>query len=169
MRRNLKLSSDGGDFGSKKCRRCCDVSYGGGLAETALGASLQSEFFFFCWCVWKESGLSRREGLLTFHLLHKETLEGLYLPSDLQSYAALNCVDVQHTEVLFPSALTAHTALIAARGISQSVRICNGDVRFGLTVSCTQVVLVFSHLIMAEALKAFRLAARCLKAVRSPR
>jgi hypothetical protein len=29
MRKNLKLSSDGGDFGRKKCKRGCGGAYGG--------------------------------------------------------------------------------------------------------------------------------------------
>jgi hypothetical protein len=59
MRNKLKLSSDGGDFGSKKCKRGCGSAYGGVWRESGVRRSV------LCWCVWQESGFSRREDVFT--------------------------------------------------------------------------------------------------------
>jgi hypothetical protein len=42
MRQKLKLSSDGGDSGSKNCKRGYGGAYGGGLAESAFGGNVAS-------------------------------------------------------------------------------------------------------------------------------
>jgi hypothetical protein len=73
MRKKMKLSSDGGDFGSKKCKRGCGGDVLGGCLEPVL-----------CWCVWQGSGFSRREDVFTLNLLHKEMLLIVYFQCDLQ-------------------------------------------------------------------------------------
>jgi hypothetical protein len=37
-----------------------------------------------CWCIWQESGFSRREDVFTSNLLYKEVLYMFYLQCDLQ-------------------------------------------------------------------------------------
>jgi hypothetical protein len=76
MRKKLKLRSDGGDSGSKKCKRGRGGAYGGDLAESAFGGSLESGVrrWVLCWCVWQESGFSRREDVFTLNLVYKEML-----------------------------------------------------------------------------------------------
>jgi hypothetical protein len=68
MRKRLKLSSDGGDF--------CSKTENEAMAAPVVvsGWSLQSGVrrSVLCFCVWKESGFSRREDVFTFNLLYKE-------------------------------------------------------------------------------------------------
>jgi hypothetical protein len=73
MRKELKLSSDGGDFGSKKCKPgyvTPMVEYG----EVCVWRESGVRRSILCRCVWQESGFNRREDVFTFCLLHKEML-----------------------------------------------------------------------------------------------
>jgi hypothetical protein len=68
--KELKLSSNGGDSGSKKYKR----GYGGvwrGLAESVFGGILESGVrrSVLCWCGWQESGFSRREDVFILNLV----------------------------------------------------------------------------------------------------
>jgi hypothetical protein len=55
-----KLSYEGGKYDRKKCKR----GYGGGRWSLRL-AGVWSQAVIFCWCIWQESGLSRRENVFT--------------------------------------------------------------------------------------------------------
>jgi hypothetical protein len=62
----LKLSSDGGDCSSKKCKRGNDGAYGGwGLAESAFGGSLESGSRCCVGASGPEYGFSRRDATTT--------------------------------------------------------------------------------------------------------
>jgi hypothetical protein len=63
MRKKLKLSSDGGDCDSKKRKRCY-----GGFWRSLQSEGVWSEVVGLCWCVWQESGFSRREDVFKFNL-----------------------------------------------------------------------------------------------------
>jgi hypothetical protein len=65
MRKKFKLSSDGGDSGSKKSRR----GYGGVWRSLSLAGDCS-----LCWCVLLESGFSRREDVLKLNSLYKDIL-----------------------------------------------------------------------------------------------
>jgi hypothetical protein len=58
MRKKSKLSTDGGDYGNKKCKRGC-----GGALMGSGGV-----------CVWREPGVSHLEDVFTFNLVYKEIL-----------------------------------------------------------------------------------------------
>jgi hypothetical protein len=66
MQKKFKLSSDGGDSGSKKYNRDC-----GGVWLILRLAEVWGQVVGFCWCVWQESGFSRREDVFTFNLLKR--------------------------------------------------------------------------------------------------
>jgi hypothetical protein len=68
MRKQLKLTSDGGDSGRKKCKRGYGSAYGGVWRESGVRRSV------LCWCVRQEFGFSRREDIFTFNLIYKEFL-----------------------------------------------------------------------------------------------
>jgi hypothetical protein len=70
MRKNLKLSSDGGDSGSKKCKR----GYGGACGGVCVLRESGIRPAVLCLCVWQESGFIRREDVFTFHLFYKDIL-----------------------------------------------------------------------------------------------
>jgi hypothetical protein len=64
----MKLSSDGGDSGSKKCKQGYDGTYGAvwrslRWRESGVRRSV------LCCCVWQESGFSRLEDVFTFCLV----------------------------------------------------------------------------------------------------
>jgi hypothetical protein len=59
----LKLSPDGGDSGSKKCKR----GYGG-FWRSLRFAEVRSQASVLCWCIWQEPGFSRREDVFTCNL-----------------------------------------------------------------------------------------------------
>jgi hypothetical protein len=67
MRKKLKLSCDGGDFGSKKHKR----GYGGVWRSLHL-SGFWSQAVGFVLCVWQESGFSRRDDVFIYNLLYKE-------------------------------------------------------------------------------------------------
>jgi hypothetical protein len=73
MREKLKLSSDGGDCGSKKCKLGCGGAYGGVWRSLCL-AGVWNQAVGLCWCIWQESGFSLREDVFKFNLLYEEIL-----------------------------------------------------------------------------------------------
>jgi hypothetical protein len=60
MRKKFKLSSDSGDYGSKKCKRGYGGAYGGVWRSLHL-VVVWSQAVSFVLCVRQESGFSRRE------------------------------------------------------------------------------------------------------------
>jgi hypothetical protein len=68
MRKKLKLSPDGGDSGSKKCKRRYGGAYGGVWRKLRLAGVRRS---VSCWCLWQKSGFSRREDVFSFNLFHR--------------------------------------------------------------------------------------------------
>jgi hypothetical protein len=64
----LKLSYDGMDRSINKCKRGM-VAPVLGLSDSALGRSLESLSLSLslCWCVWQQSGFSRRGDVLTLN------------------------------------------------------------------------------------------------------
>jgi hypothetical protein len=81
VRKKLKLSSDGGYRGSKKCKR----GYGGacgGVWRSMRLAGVWSQAVGFVLCVWQDSGFSRHENFFTFHLLYTEMLQIFYFQYD---------------------------------------------------------------------------------------
>jgi hypothetical protein len=73
MRKNLKLSSEGSDTGSKKRKR----GYGGVCGEYG-GVCVWRESgvrrSVLCWRVWQESGFSRSEDVFRFNLVYEDIL-----------------------------------------------------------------------------------------------
>jgi hypothetical protein len=67
MREKLKLISDVGDSGIKKCKQG-EVWLCLHLAESGVRRSV------LCWCFRQESGFSRREDVFTFDLAYKDIL-----------------------------------------------------------------------------------------------
>jgi hypothetical protein len=65
-----------------------------------------------CWCVWDESGFSRREDVFKFNLVEKEFYKLCTLNAILKDNAAINCITVQHKKCSFPSNLTGNTTLV---------------------------------------------------------
>jgi hypothetical protein len=74
MRKKLKSSPDGGDFGSKKCKTRLWWRIWLGLAELAFGGSLESGGLFCVGAFGKESSFSRREDVFTVNFLLNEML-----------------------------------------------------------------------------------------------
>jgi hypothetical protein len=73
MRKILKLSSDGGDSGSKNANEAivAPMVGSGGVCvwrESGVRGSV------LCWCVWQESGFNRHEDVFIFNSLYKEML-----------------------------------------------------------------------------------------------
>jgi hypothetical protein len=66
-----------------------------------------------CWCVWQESGFSRREDVLTFSLLFKKFCKCCDLNVICKDNNAINYITFQHQKGLFPSTLTGHICLSA--------------------------------------------------------
>jgi hypothetical protein len=71
--RKLKLSSDCGDSGSKKCKR----SYAGSYYRVwqsllFAGVKFGAKAVGLLWCVWQDSGFSYREDFYAFNLVYKE-------------------------------------------------------------------------------------------------
>jgi hypothetical protein len=61
-----------------------------------------------CWCVWQESGFSRREDVFTFNLLYKEMLKILCFESNLQRYCCSKFYYCSTQKASFLSPLTGH-------------------------------------------------------------
>jgi hypothetical protein len=106
MRKKLRLSSDGGDSGSKKCKRGYFGAYGGVWRKSGVRRS------FYVGAVWQESGFSRHEDVFTFNLLFKKFYKFCTFNAICEGNAAINCITIQHKKGLFPSTLTGHTALV---------------------------------------------------------
>jgi hypothetical protein len=102
MRKKLKLSFDGGDFGSKKCKEGMVGSDGVWVwRESGVRLSV------LCLCVWQESGFSRSEDVSTFDLTY--FLKTLYkfctFSKICKGNAAINCISVQRKKGSFSSTL----------------------------------------------------------------
>jgi hypothetical protein len=67
MRKQLKLSSDGGDCGSMKCKRGYGRAFSGlcslNLEESGVRRSV------LCWCVSQDSGFTYHECVFTFNFI----------------------------------------------------------------------------------------------------
>jgi hypothetical protein len=61
-----------------------------------------------CWCVWQESGFSRREDVFTFNLLKNKLYKLCTFNAICKDNAAINCITVQHKKVSLPSTITGH-------------------------------------------------------------
>jgi hypothetical protein len=72
MRRKLKLISDGGGSGSKKCNRWYTGTYGGVQRYLCL-TEVSAQAANFVLVIWRESGFSRREDVFIFELVKKIT------------------------------------------------------------------------------------------------
>jgi hypothetical protein len=109
MRKKLKLSSDGGDSGSKKCKR----GYSGAYDRVWRSLHLAGvRWSVLCWCVWQESGFSRREDVFTWNLLQKKNYEFCNFNAIFKDSAVIDYITIQHKEGSFPSILTGHTTLV---------------------------------------------------------
>jgi hypothetical protein len=103
MLKKLKLSFDGGDSGSKKCKRGYDGAYGEVWRSLPLVGVWRS---VLCWCVWQESGLSRREDVSHLIYFIKTCYNFCTFNAICKDNAAINCITVQHKKVSFSSTLT---------------------------------------------------------------
>jgi hypothetical protein len=112
----LKLSSDGGDSGSKK--RGCGDAYGGVWRSLLLvGAlSLESGGLFCVGEFGRNRGFSRHEDVFSSGLMYfiKTFYKFCTFNAICKDNAAMNCITVQHTKKKgsFPSTLTGLTALV---------------------------------------------------------
>jgi hypothetical protein len=67
----LKLSSDRGDSGSNKCKRCYGVAYGG-VGRSLRLVGVWSQAVGFVGAFGRKSGFSRRESFSIFILFFKK-------------------------------------------------------------------------------------------------
>jgi hypothetical protein len=116
-RKKLKLSSDGGDSDSKRCKRGYGGAYGGvwrtlRLTESAFGRSLESGVRF---CVGAFGRNLATVAVKMFpHLICiiKKFYKLCTFDAICKDNAAMNCITVQHRKCSFPSTLTGHTKLV---------------------------------------------------------
>jgi hypothetical protein len=105
MRKKLKLISDGGDFGSKKCIR----GYGGVWPSLRL-AGVWSQAVGFVLVrlagIWLQSPFS--------HLIYfiKKFYKFRTFNAICKDNSAINYITVQHKKSSFPSTLTGRAALV---------------------------------------------------------
>jgi hypothetical protein len=99
MQKKLKFIFDGGDYGSKKCKR----GYGGVWRESGVRQSVLS------WCVWQESGFRRRQDVFTFNLLKKIFGKFCSFNTIFKDNDAVIFITVQYKKSLIPVKLTGHT------------------------------------------------------------
>jgi hypothetical protein len=110
MRKKLKLSSDGGDSGSKKCKRGCDCVYGGvwrGLAESVFGRSLESSVGAF-----GRNLASVAVKMFSHWIYFQKKFYKCTFNAICKDDAPINCMTVQHNKASLPSNLTGHTTLV---------------------------------------------------------
>jgi hypothetical protein len=103
MRKKLKLSPDGGDSGSNKCKRGYGSAYCGVWRESGVRRSILSVAFG------KNLASLATKMFFTFDLLNTEILYILYLNAIYKDNSEINCITVQDKKVLSPSTLTGHT------------------------------------------------------------
>jgi hypothetical protein len=84
MRKKSKLSSDGGDSGSKKQTRV-RLRLWWKLVESGVRRS------GLCCCVWEECDFSRREGIVTFNLILQKFYKFCSFNTICKDYFAINC------------------------------------------------------------------------------
>jgi hypothetical protein len=80
----MKLSSDGGESGSKKSKNetmVSSVAAHGGECVWWESAARQS---ISCWCFCQESGFTSRDDAFTLNSIYEEMPETLYFQCDLQ-------------------------------------------------------------------------------------
>jgi tRNA G26 N,N-dimethylase Trm1 len=109
MRKKLKLSSDGGNVGSKKCKR----GYGGvwRSLRSADVWNLESGGRFFVGAIGRN--LASVAVKMFSHLIYlRKTFYKRTFNAICKDNAAINCITVQHTRDPFPSILTGYTTLV---------------------------------------------------------
>jgi hypothetical protein len=109
MREKLKLSSDGGDYGSKKCKRGCGGAYGGVWRSPRLaGVWSQAVGFVF------GKNLASVAVKMFSHLIYlkKKSYTFCTFNAICKDDAEISCITVQHKRDLFLSTLTGHTLVI---------------------------------------------------------
>jgi hypothetical protein len=86
----MKFNFDGGDSGSKKCKRGYGGAYGGVWRSLNTGGR-------FCVGVFgRESGFNRREDVFTYNLLKKGNFINFVISKD---NAAINWITAHHKKV----------------------------------------------------------------------
>jgi hypothetical protein len=95
----LKLISEGGDSGNKKCKRGYGDDYDGSRGIFFWWESGVRRSVLF-WRVWQDSGFDRREDVLAFNLLCKGGItHKFYFNAICKDNATINCIIVQHKNV----------------------------------------------------------------------
>jgi hypothetical protein len=95
-RKKLKLSSDGDDSGSKKCKRSYDGTNGGVWRSLRL-AGFWSQAVGLGWCVWQEDVFAVKmfSHLMCFIIFYNFfTFNAIF-----KDNAAVNCITVQYEKV----------------------------------------------------------------------
>jgi hypothetical protein len=109
VQKKIKLSSDGGDSGSKECKR----GYGGIWQSLRLARvwSLKSGSRF-CAGVFGRN-LAPVAMKMFSHLIHfiKKSYKFCTFNAICKENAAINCITVRHKKVSFPSTLISHTSV----------------------------------------------------------
>jgi hypothetical protein len=100
----LKLSSDGIDSGSKKCKRRC-----GGVWRSPRLAGVRSQAVGFV--LVRLAGIWRQSPWRCFQIIYftKKFYKFCTFNAIRKDNAAINCIIVQHKETSYPSILTGHT------------------------------------------------------------
>jgi hypothetical protein len=108
----LKLCSDSGDSGSKKCKRSCGGAYGWS-GRSASGGSLQSGVRRLVYVGACGRNLVSVTAKTFPHLTYfiKKIDKFCTFSSSCEDNPAINCITVQHKES-FPSTFTGHALVI---------------------------------------------------------
>jgi hypothetical protein len=106
MWENLRLNSDGGDFGRRKCKRRYGDAYGTAWRRLRL-ARLWSQAVGFVLVRLEGIWLQSRADVFTLNLLY-EKYKFCTSNTIFKSSAAINSITIQYKNVSFTSTLTAH-------------------------------------------------------------
>jgi hypothetical protein len=106
----LKLSSDGGDLVARNANETivAPVVGSGGVCVWECGVRRS----VLCWCVWQESGLSRREDVFTFNLVKGRFYKFCTFNATSKDNAAIHCITFQYKKGSVSSTLTGHAAIV---------------------------------------------------------
>jgi hypothetical protein len=111
MLKKLKLSSEGGDSDSKKCKRGCGCAYGGVWRSLGLArdSSQAGGFFFFGGAFGRN--LTSMIVKMCSHLTNytKKFYKFCTFNAIRKYNAAKHCITVQHKKCSFPLTLTAYS------------------------------------------------------------
>jgi hypothetical protein len=139
MRKKLKLSSDGGESGSKKYRRGCGGTYGGVWGSLRLAGlwSLESGGRFCIGTFYRN--LASFAVKLFPHLIY--LIKKFYrctLNAICKDNAAVNCITFQHKKDSSPSTLTDLTTLVTINNPS------NAELHFGIFLKLPFILFIIN-------------------------